>query len=85
VQAPRNQALSALDPPPHRYPSGVDVTLQRGDHWFYTPGDSLNPLATLIDFYHASVGNNGHLEIDFAIDRTGGIDPKHKTGCRLRT
>lgn len=63
----------------------MDVTLQRGDHWFYTPGDSLNPLATLIDFYHASVGNNGHLEIDFAIDRTGGIDPKHKTGCRLRT
>jgi hypothetical protein len=63
----------------------VDVTLQRGDHWFYTPGDSLNPLATLIDFYHASVGNNGHLEIDFAIDRTGGIDPTHKTGCRLRT
>lgn len=27
--------------------------------------------------YHASVGANGHLEIDFAIDRTGGVDPKH--------
>ena len=27
--------------------------------------------------YHDSVGANGHLEIDFAIDRTGGVDPKH--------
>eukprot|EP01045_Picozoa_sp_COSAG04_P004477 COSAG04_NODE_195_length_20819_cov_5.821718_2_plen_157_part_00 len=27
--------------------------------------------------YHASVGTNGHLEIDFGIDRTGGVDPKH--------
>jgi hypothetical protein len=31
----------------------------------------------MIDMYHASVGANGHLEIDFAIDRTGGVDPKH--------
>ena len=59
------------------YPSGVDVTLQKGDHWFFTPGDALNPLSTLVSFYHNSVGANGHLEIDFAIDRTGGIDPKH--------
>ena len=41
------------------YPSGVDVTLQSGDHWFFTPGDKLNPLATLIGFYHDSVGANG--------------------------
>ena len=24
-----------------------------------------------------NLGANGHLEIDFAIDRTGGVDPKH--------
>jgi len=50
--------------------------LQKGN-WFYTPGDALHPLSTLADFYHNSVGANGHLEIDFAIDRTGGVDPKH--------
>ena len=59
------------------YPSGVDVTLQSGDHWFFTPGDALNPLSTLIGMYHNSVGANGHLEVDFAISRTGGVDPKH--------
>lgn len=59
------------------YPSGVDVTLQKSDRWFFTPGDALNPLSTLVSFYHNSVGANGHLEIDFAIDRTGGVAPKH--------
>lgn len=58
-------------------PSGVDVTLQLGDHWFFTPGDSIHPLSDLIDFYHWSVGANAHLEIDFAIDRTGRVDPVH--------
>ena len=37
------------------YPSGVDVTLQQGDHWFFTPGDAINSLATLVGFYHNSV------------------------------
>ena len=63
-------------------PSGVDVTLQQGDHWFYTPGDPLNSLSTLVGFYHDSVGANGHLEIDFGIDRTGGVDPKHAAGYK---
>jgi hypothetical protein len=58
-------------------PSGVDVTLQLNDHWFFTPGDALHPLSDLVSYYHQSVGSNGHLEIDFAIDRTGGIAPKH--------
>jgi alpha-L-fucosidase len=61
-------------------PSGVDVTLQQGDHWFYTPGDALHPLSDLITFYHRSVGANAHLEIDFAIDRTGRVDPVHAVG-----
>ena len=64
------------------YPSGVGVTLQQGDRWFFTPGAALNPLATLVDFYHNSVGANGHLEIDFAIDRTGGIAPTHAAAYR---
>jgi alpha-L-fucosidase len=49
------------------YPSGVDVTIQSNDHWFFTPGDTLRPLSQLISMYHDSVGANGHLEIDFAI------------------
>ena len=45
------------------YPSGVDVTLQSGDHWFWTPGSSLNTLAWLARVYHSSVGANGHMEL----------------------
>lgn len=59
------------------YPSGVDFTLQTNDHWFYTPNQPLHSLADLIAVYHSSVGANGHLELDFAIDRTGGVDPAH--------
>jgi hypothetical protein len=58
-------------------PSGVDVTLQLGDHWFYTPSDSLHPLSELVEFYHKSVGANAKLEIDFAVSRTGQLDPAH--------
>ena len=36
------------------YPSGVDVTLQSSDHWFWTPGDSLHSLADLAKFYRTS-------------------------------
>lgn len=41
------------------------------------PGVAVHPLADLVGFYHNSVGANGHLEIDFAIDRTGNVDPVH--------
>jgi len=58
-------------------PSGVDVTLQQGDHWFYTPGDPIHPLSDLVDFFYKSVGCNGKLEIDFAVSRTGQLDPAH--------
>lgn len=64
------------------YPSGVDVTLQAGGKWFFTPGDGIRPLSELAAVYHNSVGANGHLEIDFAIDRTGGIDPAHAAGYK---
>ena len=61
------------------HPSGVDVTLQEGDRWFYMPGDAIHPIGDLVSFYHHSVGMNGHLEIDFAIARTGEVDPVHAT------
>jgi alpha-L-fucosidase len=53
------------------------VTLQEGDRWFYMPGQKIHPLADLVSFYHRSVGMNGHLEIDFAISRSGELDPVH--------
>jgi alpha-L-fucosidase len=58
-------------------PSGVDFTLQMGDHWFFTPGDDIHSLADLVDVYHNSVGHNGKLELDFAISRTGQLAPAH--------
>jgi alpha-L-fucosidase len=64
------------------YPSGVDVTLQLDDHWFYTPTVGVHSLSDLVSFYHNSVGSNGHLELDFAIDRTGGIAPDHAARYR---
>ena len=37
----------------------------------------MHPLTDLVKFYHSSVGANGHLEIDLAVDRTGNVDPTH--------
>ena len=34
-------------------------------------------VSDLANFYHKSVGANAHLEIDFAIDRTGNVAPDH--------
>jgi alpha-L-fucosidase len=59
------------------YPSGVDMTIQEGDHWFFTPSASLHTVADLAVVYHHSVGANAHLELDFAVDRTGAIAPAH--------
>lgn len=36
-------------------------------------------MSDLIQTYHNSVGSNGVLELDFAISRTGQLDPKHVT------
>jgi len=41
------------------------------------PDTPIRSLAELIDVYHHTVGQNGVLEIDFAIDRTGRVDPAH--------
>jgi alpha-L-fucosidase len=68
--------------PPTQYPTtfcpkGADCTLQAPDHWFWMPHTPIKSLATLIDMYHDSVGANAVMELDFAIDRTGNIDPSH--------
>ena len=58
-------------------PSGADNTLQVNDHWFWTPNTPVHNLTVLSDWYHKSAGSNGHMELDFAIDRTGRVDPAH--------
>ena len=58
-------------------PAGVDYTLQAGDVWFWMPSQRLRPLSELILQYHLSVGRNTVLELDFAIDRSGRVDPTH--------
>ncbi len=58
-------------------PGTADTTLQEGDHWFYVPGEPIRSLAELIFVYHATVGRNAVLELDFAISRTGKVDPVH--------
>eukprot|EP01116_Phalansterium_solitarium_P016964 TRINITY_DN405_c0_g2_i2.p2 TRINITY_DN405_c0_g2~~TRINITY_DN405_c0_g2_i2.p2 ORF type:complete len:393 (-),score=132.08 TRINITY_DN405_c0_g2_i2:133-1311(-) len=57
--------------------AACDTTLQRADRWFYFPGDPVRTLSELIQVYHSTVGNNGVLELDFAIDRTGNVHPDH--------
>jgi len=56
---------------------GCDTTLQQGDHWFYEPTAGIRPMQELIELYHATVGNNGVLELDFAIDRSGRVHYTH--------
>ena len=61
------------------YPAALDYTLQTGDQWFYNPvNPTPRPLTELIEVYHNSVGRNTVLELDFAIDRRGKLDPTHK-------
>ncbi|KAA0172032.1 hypothetical protein FNF28_00349 [Cafeteria roenbergensis] len=58
-------------------PAVADTTLQTGDHWFYLAGQSIRSMSQLVDVYHASVGANSVLELDFAIDKTGNVHPTH--------
>ena len=58
-------------------PSGSDNTLQQNDHWFWVPGVPVHSLSQLVDWYHKSVGTNGHWELDVAIDRTGRVADAH--------
>ena len=58
-------------------PKGVDTTLQTDDKWFHTNNYPIRTLEDLIEVYHESVGHNGVLEFDFAINREGLVDPTH--------
>ena len=57
--------------------AGCDTTLQNGDHWFWTPTAGIRSLQELIQVYHHTVGSNGVLELDFAIDRDGLVNSAH--------
>ena len=58
-------------------PIACDTTLQTGDTWFIEPEMGIRTLQDLTNVYHQTVGRNGVLEMDFAIDRTGRVAPKH--------
>ena len=60
-------------------PKTCDTTLQNFDHWFWQPpSTSIRNLSQLINIYHDTVGNNGVLELDFAIDRDGLVASEHE-------
>lgn len=58
-------------------PKTCDTTLQEQDHWFFMPGTAIRTLKELIAVYHGTVGRNGMLELDFAINRDGLVEPAH--------
>lgn len=58
-------------------PSSTDYTLQAGDVWFWEENAPLRPITELISTYHATVGANTVLELDFAISRTGQLAQSH--------
>lgn len=58
-------------------PKCCDTTLQTGDAWFYEEGQGLRTLSEMIEVYHSTVGMNGVMELDFAIDRNGLVHPAH--------
>jgi hypothetical protein len=60
-----------------RYFFPQDV-IQSNGNWFFTPSDTPRPLHEMIDIYHKTAGRNTLLELDFAIDRTGRVDPHHR-------
>jgi len=77
-----SQGVSPESSPTQFCPKGSDATLQSPDVWFWQKGTPIKSLATLIEMYHSTVGNNAVLELDFAIDRTGNIDPVHAVRYR---
>merc|ERR1712050_142129 len=58
-------------------PANCATTLQEGMKWFWEPGAKIKPLAELVQVYHDTVGRNCVLELDFAINRDGRVDPRH--------
>eukprot|EP00036_Acanthoecidae_sp_10tr_P006180 CAMPEP_0182943884 /NCGR_PEP_ID=MMETSP0105_2-20130417/53104_1 /TAXON_ID=81532 ORGANISM="Acanthoeca-like sp., Strain 10tr" /NCGR_SAMPLE_ID=MMETSP0105_2 /ASSEMBLY_ACC=CAM_ASM_000205 /LENGTH=436 /DNA_ID=CAMNT_0025083771 /DNA_START=45 /DNA_END=1352 /DNA_ORIENTATION=+ len=56
-------------------PPGCDTHLQVVG-WFWT-GSPVRPLSDLQSVYHETVGRNCVVELDFAINRSGLVDPAH--------
>ena len=62
--------------------------MRAGDTWFIEPGMGIRTLKDLTNVYHQTVGRNGVLEMDFAIDRTGRVvrerrPTEHPSGSRV--
>lgn len=58
-------------------PKGCDTTLQENDEWFYIPEVPIRSLSTMMEIYHQTVGRNGVLELDVAVDGTGRVHYDH--------
>jgi len=58
-------------------PPFADTTLTDPKKWFFAPGETIRNLSQLIEVYHNSVGSNSVLELDFAINRDGLVEPSH--------
>ncbi|TWU72695.1 hypothetical protein ED733_003751 [Metarhizium rileyi] len=70
--------LRAGDPTsPYFVPSECDTTLQTNGRWFFGVGQPLRSLREMVDVYHATVGRNCLLELDFSPDRSGLIPADH--------
>jgi alpha-L-fucosidase len=58
-------------------PKACDTTLQNDDTWFFEADEGIRNLEDLKEVYHKTVGNNGLLEMDLAINRDGIVEPSH--------
>ena len=59
-------------------PAGCDFSIQNRGHWFFTPpGSAIMSLSDMVDRYHATVGRNGVIEVDFAVNRDGVVQAEH--------
>ena len=61
-------------------PPGCDTILQV--HGWFWMGHNVRTLTDLQEVYHTTVGRNCVIELDFAIDRDGLVDPVHATRYR---
>ena len=57
------------------HPTEIDYTLQNQDKWGYDASVGNHNMSTLEQVYHASVGRNGFLMMDFGPDKDGLIAP----------
>ena len=58
-------------------PKGCDTTLQLNDRWFHVTEADIRSLEVMVQIYHKTVGRNGVLELDIAVDKTGRIRYDH--------